>query len=235
MLILDRLALVAERLIAREIADTSKNMLESFEATGNVSEDYKHQKRMESILRGVWGESVAMMASRVSDLAQAKGRVVDRKKDNDRFELFVQEYIQRFGAEKILQISQTTKTQILDQILMGRAEGLGQREIAKSITQKIPTISKMRANVIARTETHSAANYGSLKQAEDSGLQMQREWIASMGSRTRESHAQADGQIVGMDEPFIVGGTRLMYPGDPSAPPEESINCRCAVGYVVVD
>lgn len=235
MLILDRLALVAERLIALEIADTSKKMIESFEATGNVAQDYEHQKRIESILRGVWSESVAAMASRVSDLAQSKGRTVDRKKDKDRFELFVLDYIQRFGAEKILQISQTTRTQILDQILMGREAGLGQREIAKSITQKIPTISKMRANVIARTETHSSANYGSLKQAEDSGLQMQREWIASIGNRTRESHAQADGQIVGMDEPFKIGGARLMYPGDPSSPPEESINCRCAVGYVVVD
>jgi uncharacterized protein with gpF-like domain len=32
-----------------------------------------------------------------------------------------------------------------------------------------------------------------------------------------------------MGQPFIVGGARLMQPGDPAGPPGETIQCRCTV------
>jgi uncharacterized protein with gpF-like domain len=64
---------------------------------------------------------------------------------------------------------------------------------------------------------------------------MRREWIAASGERTRSSHNAADGQTVGMDEPFIIGGESLDYPGDPSGSADNVINCRCAVGYIVID
>jgi hypothetical protein len=38
---------------------------------------------------------------------------------------------------------------------------------------------------------------------------------------------------VPIDEPFIVSGEELMYPGDPSGSAGNVINCRCAIGYVV--
>jgi uncharacterized protein with gpF-like domain len=87
--------------------------------------------------------------------------------------------------------------------------------------------------MIARTETHGAANYGAGRAARETNLPLNREWIASGDERTRETHAEADGQIVGMDEPFTVGGASLMYPGDPAGPAEEVINCRCSVGFIV--
>jgi len=38
-----------------------------------------------------------------------------------------------------------------------------------------------------------------------------------------------------MDEPFIIGGESLDYPGDPSGSAANVINCRCSVGYLVID
>jgi len=38
---------------------------------------------------------------------------------------------------------------------------------------------------------------------------------------------------VGMNEPFLVGGASLMYPGDPNGPASEIINCRCVARPVV--
>jgi len=38
-----------------------------------------------------------------------------------------------------------------------------------------------------------------------------------------------------MDQPFIVDGESLDYPGDPSGSAANVINCRCGVSYLVVD
>ena len=50
-------------------------------------------------------------------------------------------------------------------------------------------------------------------------------------SKVRDDHAEADGQEVGMDEAFDVGGEQLMYPGDPAGSAGNTINCRCTVIY----
>ena len=45
----------------------------------------------------------------------------------------------------------------------------------------------------------------------------------------RPGHAEADGQEVKIDEPFIVDGESLMYPGDVTGSASNVINCRCTV------
>jgi uncharacterized protein with gpF-like domain len=45
----------------------------------------------------------------------------------------------------------------------------------------------------------------------------------------RVSHMLADGQVVKSDQPFIVGGEKLMYPRDPSGAADNTINCSCLV------
>jgi len=43
-----------------------------------------------------------------------------------------------------------------------------------------------------------------------------------------------DGQEVGLEEPFTDGdGNRLMFPGDPNAPPATTVSCRCVVTHRV--
>jgi uncharacterized protein with gpF-like domain len=52
-------------------------------------------------------------------------------------------------------------------------------------------------------------------------------WVAHHDDRVRASHAEADGQVVPVDGHFSVGGYPMTHPGDRSAPPGETINCRC--------
>lgn len=55
----------------------------------------------------------------------------------------------------------------------------------------------------------------------------QKEWHAVHDSRTRFDHVKADGQRVGVNEPFDIGGYKAQYPHDPNLPARESVNCRC--------
>jgi len=82
-----------------------------------------------------------------------------------------------------------------------------------------------RLETIARTETIKASNAGSEALYKDWGVE-QKEWLATMDGRTRDAHAAASGQIVGMDESFEVGGQMLAYPGDMAGSAENVINCR---------
>lgn len=83
---------------------------------------------------------------------------------------------------------------------------------------------------IARTETTRIEN--SARQAvgdegKKRGFNMWKRWVATADDRTRPEHAEAEGQEVPNDEPFIVGGEKMMYPGDISygASAWNTINC----------
>ena len=95
-------------------------------------------------------------------------------------------------------------------------------------------LTPYRAATVARTETHAAATFASVesvRQAERElpGLRMTKEWLATKDDRTRPEHLAADGQTVGLDEKFSVGGEAMDRPGDSSASAANVVACRCAI------
>ena len=58
------------------------------------------------------------------------------------------------------------------------------------------------------------------------GIDVRARWMATLDSRTRDSHRQLDGEVVGDDGKFSNG---LRYPGDPTGPASEVWNCRCTL------
>ncbi len=107
-------------------------------------------------------------------------------------------------------------------------------EIADDIAREVKGIAPVRATIISRTETHAASSAAEQLAVETAGIEdMEKEWIAVGDDRTREHHAEADGQTVPYNEPFDVDGEELMYPGDPNGSSYNVINCRCASGYVL--
>jgi len=131
---------------------------------------------------------------------------------------------------RITNVSDTTRAQIIGAVARGYDEGLGQDGVAGFIRDLIPGMSGARAGMIARTETHGAANYGSVSAAAETGLRLRKEWISAEDERTRESHDAANGQIVAMDDAFDVGGEALMYPGDPAGSAAEVITADAPAG-----
>lgn len=95
------------------------------------------------------------------------------------------------------------------------------------------------ARRIARTEIHAAMEAGALAAAQASeeitGDKMYKRWLSTHDERTRLSHAVADGQMVRLTEPFIVGGTPIQHPADPAGLAHETINCRCSLAILTWD
>lgn len=87
-----------------------------------------------------------------------------------------------------------------------------------------------RAERIAMTEATRAFNAGALAAAQEltgPDRPLVKQWITRRDSRVREPHADANGQLQLLDDPFQVGGVDMQYPGDPTAPASLTVNCRC--------
>lgn len=114
------------------------------------------------------------------------------------------------------------------QLLAGFMEGEGIEELRDRL-RAVPGITAGRAATVARTEVVSASNAGSITMVRTLGFTGWKVWQATEDERTRETHSDgpigADGQRVALGEMFIVGGFPLDYPGDPTGPPQEIINC----------
>ena len=161
------------------------------------------------------------------DEAFVFGRSID-------FENLVEQY---FNTRQLVLagISMRLATRISSVIEQGRADDLTLAQITKLVSDKFLPISRSRSALIARTETHNAASFASNAYfktvEEDLGTKMLKKWVATNDKRTRSAHALANGQIVDMNEDFMVGGVPMEYAGDPKGGASNVINCRCVIIY----
>lgn len=115
---------------------------------------------------------------------------------------------------------------------------LTSKQINDAVQRYTERMLKYRSEVIARTEALRSVHQGvdeMYRQSIADGTlrpdSLSREWNTAHDERVRDSHATMDGQVQPFGSPFTSGaGNILDYPGDPNAPPEETIQCRCAVG-----
>lgn len=88
-----------------------------------------------------------------------------------------------------------------------------------------------RARTIARTEAAAAVNGADHAVILNSGLKGQRFWLATEDERTRETHAEVDGQPEASGG-WTVGDCFLRYPCDTAVDcAEEVVNCRCTTTF----
>jgi HK97 family phage portal protein len=147
----------------------------------------------------------------------------------------IQLWVSNRAGSMVKNVIQTTKDLVRNVIAIGQDEGLGITKIAAKIRERYSGFSRRRAEVIARTETVAASNFGSMNAAAQTGLNPKKVWVSSRDSRVRDTHEDIDGAIVNMDEKFKVGKAYLSFPGDQEAEaPEETINCRCTLSYRVI-
>ncbi len=124
-------------------------------------------------------------------------------------------------------INKTTLEALRHELSLGFEVGESIQQLTKRIEGYFTDSITSRAKMISRTEVIAASNAGAVDRYGKEGVQ-RKEWFAAMDERTRDTHAAADGQIVGIDDDFKVGGDSMPAPGQGNDP-SENINCRCTI------
>jgi hypothetical protein len=111
-------------------------------------------------------------------------------------------------------------------------DGISGREMARRIADEMGDSAIDRAQKIATTESTGALNAGhdaAIADAAESGddLIVGRQWLAVGDKNTRQTHMDADGQIVKGNDLFRVGADSAPYPGWYGLSAAERVGCRC--------
>ena len=136
-------------------------------------------------------------------------------------------------------------------IAEGKAKRWAKQSVQSAMTQgimqgdSIPKLARRLATNVcdgdykaavrnARTMATGAENggrYDAYRRARDMGIDLTIEWAATLDNRTRHTHREMHGQRTTVDEPFVVDGIEIMYPGagGENIPQELLWNCRCSL------
>ena len=222
-----------EKLLRATKAALIDSARENWEKSGTVPYDRGQfdkasmRARM-SVLPAVWREGMDQAEGQIADLLGKSykpavmralvGPIMDRL---------------RARAEHWTEITSDATFKAIDGTLAtGTSEGWTLQQVMDAIESEA-MLAPARAERIARTEILGTLNEGQLSAYTESGVVSGKEWLSVQDDRTRDAHAEADGQTVDMDEQFDVGGEKLDCPGAADGSPENIINCRCFMLPVV--
>ena len=116
-------------------------------------------------------------------------------------------------------------------VAQGVIQGDSIPKLARRIAMQTGETNMKAMTRYARTAMTGAQNGGRMEmlhKAQGMGIKVKKTWLATLDSRTRDSHQHLDGKTIGVDDKFDNG---LMYPGDPGGAPAEVYNCRCTLIY----
>ena len=123
------------------------------------------------------------------------------------------------------------RRRLQNELALATILGEGQKQIIERI-QKVTKQTVEQARRVAQTErtrVQSQARWEAGQEAAEQGISIENTWSARMVN-TRESHVALNGTKKPQGVPFVTpDGDELMYPGDPSAPAKEVINCFCVL------
>jgi len=157
----------------------------------------------------------------------------------------MQDYVEKNCGKKIKWITSTSEARFKEvvkrEVTWGMEKGSSIDTIANEIRKSLIIEQSYRAVRIARTETIGAANAGSLTGAKDTGLNLEKGWLAARRENVRNSHKKMNGVFVDLNAMFQVpifdGDTftgnyeSLSHPGDTNGSGGNIINCRCTLVY----
>ena len=120
-------------------------------------------------------------------------------------------------------------------VTQGVIQGDSIPKLAKRIATQTGETNMKAMNRYARTAMTSAQNAGRMEmlhRAKGMGIDVKKKWLATLDSRTRDSHQEMDGETADVDEDFKTPlGSHMKCPGDMAGKPGDVWNCRCTLIY----
>lgn len=208
----------------------------------------RYDVEINSILRQHYRKVSKAFESRLRE-ELTKSRIhLETKELDARVSQRLNDYFYKRSIEQTSFISQTNAAEVytaFQKVTMTAAKNgttLNKNQLAQEASDEFERRGLGRAKTIGLTETQNPAEKtkdieavtitdndviagGVVLRPDD----ITKTWSAILDDHTRIEHALADDQTVKQDEPFIVGGESLMFPGDDSmgASLENILNCRC--------
>lgn len=188
-------------------------------------------------------EFLALMILLISNNSEKNADLIT--KTNAKMILEAQELASEKLNEKIRELDEAEVAGFFDEI---KTEKIKQERnvieqnkneiLAIFAREKIKQDGKNRSKLITdqtvgQTESIARQTEAQLVNKALPNLRTFKTWNAILDSKTREAHAEADGQVVDVNSSFIVDGEELSYPRDENGSAGNTINCRCIASYEV--
>lgn len=200
--------------------------------------DNKMNEALKHTLAGAFFNGLTVGAEHGAELLNKKDCKAISEEVRRAFNLWIDNY----GLDLATEINETTKKKLREVLSQAIEDGASIQEQKKRLLEVVDDTfaqdKTARALLIARTESCTTINAGSLELYKTENVQM-KEWIAVQDDRTREAHSLIDGTVVPITDKFEIPATSetdvayLDYAGDASAPAEQVCNCRCTVAPFV--
>jgi len=242
-----QLALKYEPIVLAALRGQLKDFADDIESNTNAYPWNITDGGITQVLIDIHSESGVLWAKETKRDLQRQGVKFPEKKsfdvtDSDFFE-WVVDYFKTYLLDKsVIDITNTTRKEIL--LLMEQAieNGWGAEKLAREIRNS--GIAIIRARAIARTEVGRAMNTGAMIAAVSGNSATRKKWVSARDNRTRRlnrdefDHLSMDGVFAEYDEPFVVpgknGNEAIDYPQSPTGSAGNVINCRCMNTFKVV-
>ncbi len=128
----------------------------------------------------------------------------------------------------ITSVNETTRKAIQTTLEDAIENGSSYKDVVSALKDKF-NMRLNSAKITAQLQITGATEAGRNAGMESAGVK-KKAWGTAGDSGVRSSHAQAAVDYregIPIDQPFIVGGSSMMYPGDPSGDISQTAGCRC--------
>jgi len=245
----NRLITVGQRVLSAHFAAEGRRVQQVFRISGAGAAEQVPGEGVVSlskILNRIWKQAFIEFGTRLAEewdgtilpIQKAVQRPPRGRKSQewlyDPWPSFIETIVREFVGQRVTNVTQATKDAIAGVVRRSLLENMSIDETANEIRNLYVGFSNHRAWRIARTETVSASNYGQFESAKANPILGLKYWISPMDPpRAREDHMSISIETTAAPIPIEARfSNNLLYPGEPGAPANQVVHCRCALGYL---